>query len=78
MIVSWLNKKVLQIKGYKFKVCWDYKLTQSEFRWQKTLLPYGWDVWNPIEVKYNRKRMTSMYTFEVYKKKNYVNRNTIG
>jgi len=78
MIVSWFNKKVLQIKGYKFKVCWDYNLAQSEFRWQNTLLPYGWDVWTPIEVKYNRKRMTTMYTFEVYKKKNDVNRNTIG
>ncbi len=65
----WLNKIWLKLNGYEFMECWDYKLEHAEFRWQKTLLPYGWDVWEPIDVKYNKKRMTTMYYLVVYRRK---------
>lgn len=68
-MTKWFKKKILQLQGYEFKKLWDYDIEMADFRWKETLLPFGWDVWKPIDVKYNRKRMTTMYTFEVYKLK---------
>lgn len=64
-----LKKIKLRLEGYTFKKIWTYNLNQSEFQWQEMLLPHGWDVWSEVDVKYNKKRMTTMYMFEVYKKK---------
>jgi hypothetical protein len=46
---------------------WCSDLQEAEDLWQKVYMLDGWDVDQPIEVKWNWKRFDYLYTFRVSK-----------
>jgi hypothetical protein len=48
-------------------IIWCSDLQEAEDLWQKVYMLDGWDVDQPIEVKWNWKRFDYLYTFRVSK-----------
>ena len=46
---------------------WCSELQEAEELWQKVYMPDGWDIEQPIEVKWNWKMFDYLYMFKVSK-----------
>lgn len=47
------------------KTIWCSDLDEAELMWEKEYMNNGWDVYEPIEVKWNLSKMDFLYCFKV-------------
>lgn len=66
--IGFTGGHLLVIRERTVKTLWSDDIDELQELWQEVFLPSGWDVKKPVEVKFNWRKMKTMYVLKLVKK----------